>query len=74
MAAASFATGVLILSLSGFYRLGIGGMIAAANAVGAECTNARRHDLCLAIMAGGYPLGAVLGGSAAAILPSATGR
>ncbi len=42
--------------------LGIGGMLAANNAVATEFANVRRRDLCVAIMAIGYPLGAVFGG------------
>lgn len=58
------APGVIILSL---YRLltglGIGGMLAATNAVVAEFANARRRSLCVALMAAGYPAGAVIGGA-----------
>ena len=42
--------------------LGIGGLLAAINAVAAEFSNAKRRPLCIAIMAIGYPIGAVLGG------------
>jgi MFS family permease len=42
--------------------LGIGGMLAAINAVVAEFSNARRRDLNVAIMSIGYPVGAALGG------------
>jgi len=42
--------------------LGIGGMLAAINAVAAEFSNAKRRHLCVSIMAIGYPIGAVLGG------------
>ena len=42
--------------------LGIGGMLAAINAVVAEFSNARRKDLSVAIMSIGYPVGAALGG------------
>lgn len=48
--------------------LGIGGMLAAINAIVAEFSNARRRPLALALMVIGYPLGAVLGGSIAALL------
>ena len=48
--------------------LGIGGMLAAINAVAAEFANVRRRNLSLAIMVIGYPIGAVLGGSVAAQL------
>ena len=42
--------------------LGIGGMLAAINAVAAEFSNTRRRDLSVSIMSIGYPVGAVLGG------------
>jgi MFS family permease len=42
--------------------LGIGGMLAAINAVVAEFSNSRRKDLNVAIMSIGYPVGAALGG------------
>ena len=48
--------------------LGIGGMLAATNAVAAEFANTRRRSLCLALMVIGYPIGAVIGGAIAAQL------
>jgi benzoate transport len=42
--------------------LGIGGMLAAINAVAAEFSNTRRRPLSVSLMSIGYPLGAVLGG------------
>ena len=48
--------------------LGIGGMLAATNAITAEFSNLRRRNLALAIMVIGYPIGAVIGGSIAAQL------
>jgi benzoate transport len=45
--------------------LGIGGMLAAINAVAAEFSNARRRYLSVSLMAIGYPLGAVFGGMVA---------
>jgi benzoate transport len=48
--------------------LGIGGMLAAINAVAAEFSNARRRSLNVSLMAIGYPIGAVIGGSVAALL------
>lgn len=42
--------------------LGIGGVLAAINAVAAEFSNARRRNLSVSIMAIGYPVGAVIGG------------
>jgi len=43
--------------------LGIGGLLATTNAVAAEFSNLRRRNLSVALMAVGYPLGAVAGGS-----------
>lgn len=48
--------------------LGIGGMLAAINAVTAEYANRRRRNLALAIMVIGYPIGAVAGGTISAVL------
>lgn len=45
-----------------FTGVGIGGMLAATNAVTAEFSNNKRRHLCVALMASGYPVGAVLGG------------
>jgi benzoate transport len=42
--------------------LGIGGMLAAINAVAAEFSSRKRRDLSVAIMSIGYPVGAALGG------------
>jgi benzoate transport len=42
--------------------LGIGGMLAAINAVAAEFSNVKRRDWSVAIMSIGYPVGAALGG------------
>jgi MFS family permease len=42
--------------------LGIGGMLAAINAVAAEFSNRKRLNLTVAIMSIGYPVGAALGG------------
>jgi benzoate transport len=42
--------------------LGIGGMLAAINAVAAEFSNSRRRALGVSLMSIGYPVGAVLGG------------
>lgn len=52
---------------------GIGGMLAATNAAASEMANRRRHDVSVALMAGGYPLGAVLGGAIASHLLVAHG-
>jgi benzoate transport len=51
-----------------FTGLGIGGMLAAINAVAAEFSSSRRLSLNVSLMAIGYPIGAVVGGSIAAVL------
>lgn len=72
---ASTATSVPVLSAYRLFTgLGIGGMLAATNAVVAECSNARRRNLTVAIMAGGYPMGAIVGGSIASWLLGVTGQ
>lgn len=48
--------------------LGIGGLLAATNAVTAEFSNARSRNFCISLMAIGYPVGAVLGGEVVAWL------
>ncbi len=48
--------------------LGIGGMLAAINAVAAEFSNDQQRSFNVSLMAVGYPVGAVIGGSAAAII------
>ena len=69
MFGASTATGVVSLSA---WRvgtgLGLGGMLAATNAATAEVANGRFRSLCVVMMAAGYPLGNVIGGSVAAQL------
>jgi hypothetical protein len=48
--------------------LGIGGMLAAINAVAAEFANDKRKHLSVSLMSIGYPLGAVFGGMGVARL------
>lgn len=66
---ASTADSVQILSA---YRLatglGIGGMLATGNALTAEFSNVRRRNLAVILMAAGYPVGAIVGGSIASVL------
>ena len=45
--------------------IGIGGMLAATNAVTAESTNSKWRKAAIAVYVAGYPLGAILGGIAA---------
>src|SRR6266481_1467453 len=69
MIMATRAKGVYDLSMwRVFTGLGIGGMLAAINAVAAEFSNARRRSLNVSLMAIGYPIGAVVGGSISAVL------
>ena len=69
MFAAAQAQGVVELSVYRFVTgLGIGGMLAAINAMTAEYANDRVRHMCVIIMAAGYPLGVVVGGSIAAEL------
>lgn len=69
MLGAAMATGVAMLSawrvLTG---LGIGGMLAATNAAVAEAANARQRSLAVVLMAAGYPVGTIVGGTVSAIL------
>ena len=48
--------------------LGIGAMLASINAMASEFSSDRRRELCVALMAVGYPLGVVAGGSVSAEL------
>ena len=69
MIMATRAKGVYDLSLWRVITgLGIGGMLAGTNAVAAEFSNDRRRSLNVSLMAIGYPIGAVVGGSIAALL------
>lgn len=51
-----------LLAYRVYTGLGIGGMLAAINAVAAEFSNGRRRHMCVSIMAIGYPVGAAVGG------------
>lgn len=69
MFAASTAADVTMLSLWRVLTgLGIGGMLAATNAAVAEFSNKARRSLCVVLMAAGYPVGTVIGGSIATAL------
>src|SRR5258708_38005310 len=69
MIMATRAKGVCDLSVwRVFTGLGIGGMLAAINAVAAEFSSDRRRSLNVSLMAIGYPIGAVVGGSIAPLL------
>jgi benzoate transport len=73
MAAGMFAASTAhdVASLSAWRvltGLGIGGMLATTNAAVAEVSNSARRSLCVVLMAGGYPVGAIIGGSISAAL------
>lgn len=73
MAAGMFAASTAhdVASLSAWRvltGLGIGGMLATTNAAVAEVSNSTRRSLCVVLMAGGYPVGAIIGGSISAAL------
>jgi MFS transporter, AAHS family, vanillate permease len=60
---AGTAHGVESLSAYRFLTgIGIGGMLAAINAVAAEFANNRRRNMAVTLFAAGYPLGAISGG------------
>ncbi len=48
--------------------IGIGGMLASINALVAEFSSSNRRHLCVSLMAIGYPVGGVVGGSIASRL------
>ena len=69
MIAATSVTNVIELSACRVITgLGIGGMLAAINAVATEFSNSRRRHLSVSLMSIGYPLGAVVGGAIASQL------
>ncbi|WP_066716941.1 MFS transporter [Sphingomonas pituitosa] len=69
MLAATFAGDVETLSAFRLVTgLGIGGMLACTNAMVAELANARTRSIAVGLMASGYPVGAIVGGSVAATL------
>jgi predicted MFS family arabinose efflux permease len=66
---AATAGSVEVLSAYRFVTgIGIGGMLAAINAMAAEFANLKYRNLCVIIMATGYPIGVIAGGSIASIL------
>lgn len=69
MALAMTAANPQMLGLWRFITgLGIGGMLAAINAVTAELSSAKGRSLAMSLMVIGYPLGATIGGTIAAML------
>jgi benzoate transport len=74
MLLASFSFSVISLSAVRLVTgLGIGGMLACTNTMVAELANARARSLAITVMAAGYPIGAILGGSVASMLLVAGG-
>lgn len=69
MAMAAWVTSINQLLLVRFVTgLGIGGMLAATNAMVAEFSNLKYRHLCVILMATGYPVGAIIGGSISSLL------
>jgi len=69
MLASSQATGIIWLSVWRVVTgLGIGGMLASTTACAAELSNERYRSLSVSWVAIGYPVGAVVGGTIAAVL------
>jgi MFS family permease len=63
---AGHASGVTPMVLFRFITgIGIGGMLAATNAVTAESSDNKWRRFCIAVYVAGYPLGAIVGGIAA---------
>ena len=58
----------MLLAVRFLTGIGIGGVLATSNAMVAEYSNAKRRSLAVCIMATGYPLGAIIGGSIASSL------
>ena len=69
MAAVTTAHTIIVLCLWRIVTgMGIGGIFANCNAIATEVSNAKRRDLAVTLMTVGYPLGAIIGGSIAAVL------
>lgn len=64
------STVAALLAVRFLTGLGIGGMLATTNAMVAEYSNARRRSFNVALMAAGYPVGIIIGGSIASVLLS----
>jgi benzoate transport len=69
MALAATSTSVALLSVYRFAAgIGIGGILAATTAIASEYANDRHRSLAVSLMAGGYPLGAIVGGVIVSVL------
>ncbi|MGD9812304.1 MAG: MFS transporter [Sphingobium sp.] len=74
MATAAVSSSIVMLAVIRLLTgIGIGGMLACSNAVVAEVSSARFRAAAVAIMAAGYPLGAIFGGAIASKLLIAGG-
>ncbi len=58
----------MLLAVRFLTGIGIGGVLATSNAMVAEYSNAKRRSLAVCLMATGYPVGAIIGGSIASTL------
>ena len=66
---ASLANSVYpLLAIRFVTGIGIGGMLATTNAMVAEYSNLKRRSFNVSVMATGYPLGVIIGGSIASVL------
>ena len=69
MLLAAVAASVVLLSVCRFFTgIGIGGMLASATAMAAEFSNLKRRNISVILMAAGYPVGVLVGGSIASLL------
>jgi len=69
MFAASTAETINTLLIFRFITgFGIGGMLAATNAMAAEYANLKHRSLAVTVMAAGFPVGIILGGTVASLL------
>jgi MFS family permease len=66
---ASVASSVTMLSVVRLFTgLGIGGILATIGAMAAEFSNVRSRSLSVSLMAAGYPMGVIIGGSITSLL------
>jgi benzoate transport len=66
---ASVANSVTELSVVRLFTgIGIGGILASVSAMAAEFSNQRNRNLSVSLMAAGYPMGVIVGGSIASLL------
>lgn len=64
MYASSLAASINFLLITRLITgVGIGGMLASTNAMVAEYANLKFRNLCVMLMAAGFPIGAIIGGS-----------